>query len=225
MRGRLALVFALASGCTKTVDVVCHSQDDCSDGFRCDLDLQRCLATDAGTGDGNCAGTDSDGDDYCAEPTEGFPCCPLGGNDCDDGDKAINGGAEEIPGNDADENCDTFATDQDDDGHNALGDTSAGLPDDDCCDTDGDVFTGQTAWFYMADGESACGDWDYDCSGTEEREESLVASCSGCPGSCMGTNGWSVFPPPACGATGTLASCTSCAMCPNLTSDVAQGCH
>ncbi|MBI2394098.1 MAG: hypothetical protein HYV09_31290 [Deltaproteobacteria bacterium] len=95
----------------------------------------------------------------------------------------------------------------------------------DCNDDDPRVFPGATAYRvepYCVPGTScASKSFDYDCDGSEEKQWSLLTSCSG---GCAGV-GWSMAVP-TCGASGTLIICKSELLgCSKPTSSAKQGCR
>lgn len=116
--------------------------------------------------------TDTD----CDDPGEGRSDEPAG--DCDPTDAEVHPGAEEIPGDGVDQDCDgaeSCLADEDGDGHASgqihsvdfdcddAGEVEASAPADDCDDTDPTVHPGA---------EDACGDGvDSDCDGTGGPED------------------------------------------------------
>ncbi len=128
----LGLASVLLAGCELFLpergglDQPCLAGNVCRDGLTCDtgLDGGTCVA------EGDCQEPDADGDGFAADR--------CGGDDCDDGDPAINP--------DADENC-TNGVDDDCDGDTDGEDQDCGVD----CDGDGDGF-----------GSPACGGGDCD---------------------------------------------------------------
>jgi len=121
------------------------------DGAACD-DGDACTAGDACEA-GACQGALVDGD------SDGYGPGAACGGDCDDADASVHPGAEEICGDDIDQDCSGAdlpcgCADADGDGHQ-----DAGCGGDDCDDTDGGVHPGA---------QEICGDdIDQDCSGAD----------------------------------------------------------
>lgn len=148
----------------------CTIGQDCNDN---NSNIHPNASEDCGNSiDDDCSGTADDGPmceggDVCVdEDNDGYgngPDCPKEGEDCDDSDADINPGADEVCGNDVDENCDDEApeceancTDEDGDGYGAEGATDGCDKDAvDCDDADADINPGA---------DEVCGDdTDNDC--------------------------------------------------------------
>lgn len=152
--------------------------------------------------------------------------------DCNDASAAIHAGASEMVGDGIDQNCDggeVCFRDADGDGFRAdaavtSADTDCADPGEayasaglDCCDADARAYPGQPGFFGGSAGAVACGGWDFDCSGSEERGNGTVASCTVGSGSvpvCVFSRaGWNRTVP-ACGAAGSwVTNCTGAGTC------------
>ena len=239
--GRAVLTLVLVAGCTRTEDVVCASDEDCSEAYYCDLQRHRCLRRTCES-DKNCieeffcdleqmrcVPREGDAGSHCDQDSDGVDGPQCKGADCDDDD------GTRFPGNDEtcngqDDDCDDTTlegTDSDDDDFCASG---GPLPccaqvEDDCCDTDADAKPGQVAYFTM---ETDCGGFDFDCSGTEEVQFTGFGGCTCNDPNCSQTPGWSGAEP-SCGGPGDRVSgCTGepcSATCTPMTTSVAQGCR
>jgi len=195
---------------------------------------------------------DCDGDTFALPAAEATSACqepePVGDcqwtgkepvvkgqADCDDLLAAISPLADELPGDEIDQDCDgredCFA-DADNDGFvpltedivdsedifcNADGEAKADAPRTDCCDKEPDAFPGQLVYFAE---ESACAGYDFDCDGKViQKWKDTVVGCGwdafdGC-GTPPEDEGWCTADPanpctgvPECGQQKTwLSNC------------------
>ncbi|HOH76860.1 MAG TPA: MopE-related protein [Myxococcota bacterium] len=146
-----------------------HTVENCVLGIPVDCDPMQGATPEACDGiDNDCdgdtdEGCDDDGDDYCDKDmaTTGYPTvCPKGGNDCNDGNGAINPGATETC-NDIDDNC-SGAKDE------GLGTTTCGQGV--CNHTINNCVGGVTQFCnpFEGSGVEVCDGLDNDCDGAAD---------------------------------------------------------
>jgi hypothetical protein len=157
---------------------------------------------------------DADGDGYCANAStctaQPGQSAPTPG-DCNDGNAAINPGANEVCSNGVDDDCDnrqneginavgctTFYADSDGDGYAGTNSacycsptgTYQYLDSEDCYDANPAARPGQSQWFTNNRGD---GSYDYNCDGASSRQYDRSYDC-GCPQSTLDpepfSSGW-----------------------------------
>jgi hypothetical protein len=175
-------------------------------------------------------------DDSC-DPSSGCVFTPHT-RSCDDGDPCTTGDVCDGAGGCSGTGLPVWYRDADDDGYGDPGDhvCASTAPsgyvgnDDDCCDSDHRVNPAHTTFLYFS---YTCGSgspsFDWNCDGVEERQHTVMGSCTtATDGSCVTTQGW-ISSIPGCGVLGTwLGGCisgsgTSCS--PGATTSRTQMCR